>query len=235
MRARGMVIGAAVLLAGCGGGSAATVPTTTVEPIASCVSPELQRSSGVTVRGSDGRAIDALMMGTGHTGLVFANMSDNDLCGWLPMAQAMAKAGYRTAVFSYSSGGDVANVVDVAKELGRRGATKLALLGASMGGTFVIGAANQVGAEALVELSAPSNWGGVDAEPLIKSVTVPTWMAVADGDDQFVPSAQRLYAASGAKVKHLETLGGAQHGTGLLTPALQKEIKDFLAQHAPVS
>jgi hypothetical protein len=164
----------ALLVAGCssGGSIHSAPPSPALEPIASCVTPELQNASGVTVRGSDGSPIDALIMGGGRTGLVFANMSDNNLCDWLPMAQFLAKAGgYRTAVFSCNGSDDVPNVVDVAKELSRRGATKLALLGASMGGTFVIAAAKQVGAETVVETApGPEHGTALLSVPVQKQI-----------------------------------------------------------------
>jgi len=227
-------------LGGCsGGGSGAgrSSAAPTAEPIADCVTPQEQAASGVHVAGTAGQ-VDALVLGgRGTTGIVFANMSDNDPCGWLPTATGYAAQGYRTAVFLYSSrqGADV-DVLDVAAELRRRGATRIALVGASKGGTSVISAAARARAVAVAELSAPQAYEGMDAAASVKTLTAPTLFLVGDGDTEFVPSTDALHAASPATVKPVQHVTSAAHGTGLLTETgVSDALTAFLTAHAPAT
>ena len=225
-------------LGGCsGGGSGAgrSSAAPTAEPIADCVTLQEQAASGVHVVGTAGQ-VDALVLGArGTTGIVFANMSDNDPCGWLPTATGYAAQGYRTAVFVYSSrqGAD-ADVLDVAAELRRRGATRIALVGASKGGTSVISAAARAQAVAVVELSAPQAYEGLDAVAAVKSLTVPTLFVVGDGDTEFVAGTDALHSASPATVKPLRHVTSGAHGTGLLADSgVGDALTAFLTAHAP--
>jgi fermentation-respiration switch protein FrsA (DUF1100 family) len=226
-------------LAGCGGapantGSPATGSPATAEPVAGCINARQQAASGVEVPSSEGGTITTLVFGTGSTGIVFANMSDGDLCQWLDTAQQLSRRGYRTAVFNYSATDSATDVFDVVGELRRRGSTRIALVGASMGGTSVLGAAARTPVAAVVELSAPQIYGPVDAVEAIKKITAPTWLAVGDGDADFVPSAQLLYKTSKAPVKHLEVVSTTEHGTGLLTiPSVEPKMLAFLTTYAP--
>jgi dienelactone hydrolase len=162
-------------------------------------------------------------------------MSDNDLCGWLPTALEYSAKGYRTAVFAYSGRQAAdADVLQVVAELQRRGSTRIVLVGASKGGTSVLSAAARAKAVAVVELSAPSLYEGMDAGVAVKSLGVPTWFAVGEGDEEFVPSAKELYAASAATTKHLEVVASASHGTELLSQGgVGPMIAEFLAKNAP--
>jgi len=248
MRRVAMVCGAVLLLAACGGGgsgspapagssagSSAGGSAAAAEPMASCISPEQQAAGGVAVKGSAGDQVDALVLGSGTTGVVMANMSDNDVCAWFPSAVLMASKGYRTAVFSYSGRQSAdADVLDVVAELKRRGSTRIALMGASKGGTAALTAGKRAGAVAVVELSAPSSYEGMDAAAAVRALTVPTWFAVGEQDGEFVASAHELYTASPAATKHLEVVASAAHGTGLLPDGgVQRMIDEFLAKNAP--
>ena len=246
MRRVSTICAVMILLAACGGGGGGGGSTTarspaapssaaTAEPMASCISPEQQAAGGAAVRGAAGDQVDAVVLGSGTTGVVLANMSDNDVCAWFASAALLASKGYRAAVFAYSGrqGAD-ADLLDVASELRRRGSTRIVLMGASKGGTAALTAAKRAGAVAVVELSAPSSYESMDAVAAVKGLTVPTWFAVGEQDEDFVESAKELYAASPAATKHLELVASASHGTALLPDGgVQGMIDDFLAKNAP--
>jgi len=243
MRRVSTICAVMVLLAACGGGGSTTARSpaatssaaATAEPMASCISPEQQAAGGAAVRGAAGDQVDAVVLGSGTTGVVLANMSDNDVCAWFASAALLASKGYRAAVFAYSGrqGAD-ADLLDVVSELRRRGSTRIVLMGASKGGTAALTAAKRAGAVAVVELSAPSSYESMDAVAAVKGVTVPTWFAVGEQDEDFVESAKELYAASPAATKHLELVASASHGTALLPDGgVQGMIDDFLAKNAP--
>jgi len=231
------------LVAGCSAGESAVAPTgsrpastvpTSTDRLAYCVPPELA-SSTVAIKATAGGTIGAVLQGSGTTGIVFANMSDNDLCGWLGTASEHAARGYRTAVFAYSDrqGAD-ADVLDVAAELRRAGALRIVLVGASKGGTAAIVAAGRVHPTAVVELSAPSDYEGMDAGAAVRTLTVPSLFIVGQDDAEFRGSTDALYAASPATVKHLKEVVSPAHGVALLPdPDVAGTIESFLAANAP--
>ena len=246
------VLVAGWLATGCSGGGGASTSTRTAatsspaasstgvrstEPIAYCVTREQQASSGVVVKSSAGGTIVAVVQGRGTTGIVFANMSDNDLCGWLGAASDYAAKGYRTAVFSYSDQQDAdADIADIAADLRRRGASKIVLIGASKGGTAVLAAASRVQPTAVVELSAPDTYEGMDAQAAVKTLTVPSLFIVGADDLEFVNSTDDLYSASPAKVKQRKVVASPAHGIALLPDdAVAGTIGQFLATNAPAS
>ena len=102
-------------------------------------------------RAADGVRLEGAVLGRGTTGVVFAHQLAGDRCQWLPFARELTAKGYRALVFDMrgygsSSGLDGTypdrDVTAAAKELRRRGgATKIVLVGASMGGTGVVVAA----------------------------------------------------------------------------------------------
>ena len=233
-----------LMLAACGGApTAASSPSAppsaspSVEPIAQCVDPDEQARWGVSVTVAGDGAVRALVMGTGTTAVVFANMSDNNLCNWLPTAVEYSTKGYRTAVFRYSDRqqGD-ADVVALVDQLRRTGATRIALVGASAGGDAVICAAAKARADAVVELSAPDAYSGMDAATAVKTLTVPTLFTVGQLDEDFVESSKALHAASPAKDKRLDVVLASAHGTDLMARSVvKKSVRAFLTQYAPAT
>ena len=216
--------------------SASTASAASAEPVADCVDPAEQATSGVTVSPGPGVTVDALMSGAGTTGIVFANMLEGDLCQWLPTARDLATKGYRTAVFNYSGRqGSTDDLLAVTAALRRRGATSIALVGASKGGTTVISAATRARAVAVVDLSGPRQFEDMDALGPVGTLTVPTFFAVGSEDGDFPASAKELYAASPARVKHLEVVATSDHGTALMSGPAGPLVIDFLTKNAPVA
>ena len=237
---------AVALLAGCGGGdpagtsaaaSAATsTPAASAEPIAPCVDPQDPDLAAVHLQPKAGVEVDAVLAGTGSTGIVFSNMSGETLCGWLPTALAHVRKGYRVALYEYSADQSPdADLAVVADELRRRGATRIALVGASMGGTTSVVAANAVKAAAVFVLSAPGAYSGMDAVGAVSRVAVPSWFGVGEQDTEFVPSARDLYKHSAAPRKQLKILPTGAHGTALLGGTVDTMLADFLRTNAPAA
>jgi dienelactone hydrolase len=216
-------------------GAAAGGGATPAEPVAPCVDPRDPDLTSVRLRPAAGREVGVVLAGTGPTALVFSNMSGETLCDWLPTALIYAKQGYRVALYEYSSHeqSPAADLTDVVGELRHRGATRIALVGASMGGTTSIAVANSVHAVAVFVLSAPASYGLMDAVTAVARVTVPSWFGVGELDAGFVQSAKDLYEHSGAKNKHLEILPSGAHGTALLGAAVDRKLADFLHANAP--
>ena len=99
---------------------------------------------------ADGISLDGAMVGTGPVGVVVAHEYDNDLCGAWPFANYPAKRGLRVFVVdvrcfgrSVCPRGDAAgrvvdDLVAAVAELRQRGVTRVALVGASMGGSAAL-------------------------------------------------------------------------------------------------
>lgn len=228
-----------VLLAGCGGGGSGTSggasspAPASAQPVAGCLDPQEQAASGVSLPLGPGGHVDAVIEGSGTTGIVFSNMNVGDLCQWLPTAVLYSRQGYRVAVYNYSPQAADGDLLAVVAELRRRGATRIALVGASMGGTTSLVAAKRAGAAAVFELSAPAEYGGMDALAAVRALAVPTWFGVGENDTEFLGSARSLYGASGAATKHLEVVPTGAHGTELLGAAVDRMMSDFLHRYAP--
>lgn len=81
-------------------------------------------------------------------------------------------------------------------------------------------AASQTSVSAVVSLSAPSAFEAMNAVDSVRTVTVPTWLAVGKSDDaRYVDGTREIYAASGSSHKQLHVLATGGHGIDLLSGA----------------
>ncbi|HKT03179.1 MAG TPA: alpha/beta hydrolase, partial [Rugosimonospora sp.] len=197
---------------------------------------------------STGAGIGALELGTGPKGVVLAHMAGGDSCQWLPFGQQLAAAGYHVVVFDFGGSGVSdplagqdrrdANVIGAAAYLHGHGALNVVLVGASMGGTAALVAANEVSpaVHGVVSLSAPASYQGMDAAAAVKKLSAPVLYIAGAGDGQYASAARALYADTPGKAKTLLLASGAQHGTMLLAKQeadaarVRTAILDFLKQ-----
>ena len=94
--------------------------------------------------------LDGAVLGRGPVGIVLAHEAFGDLCRWVPYGNLLSQEGFRVLVFVYRGFGLSAKVggaraaridADIAgaiAELRRRGAKKIVLVGASLGGAAVL-------------------------------------------------------------------------------------------------
>jgi pimeloyl-ACP methyl ester carboxylesterase len=126
-------------------------PPATSTPDKPCLR-ELSGARPFRFRASGGAVLVGVVVGRGRTGLVLAHGRGGDLCEWLPYAQRFAERGYQALAFDFEGfGGSRAglgadagietDVVAAARQLRRRGADRIVLVGSSMGGTAVLAAA----------------------------------------------------------------------------------------------
>jgi pimeloyl-ACP methyl ester carboxylesterase len=176
-----------------------------------------------------------------------------DQRSWWDFAGTLADEGYRVLTFDfrgYCPGGDAGcsgstkdipkiwqDVVAAASYLREAGATRVMLIGASMGGTAALVAAAQpeVGASAIVTLSAPTQFEGLSIDPAtLQNVDTPKLFVAGTGDPSgAAQAAQTLYDES-LGARRLEIVPTSDHGTNLLTGSrgeeVQKLILGYLAQ-----
>ena len=223
---------AATLLAACShGATAGASGSPAPSPIAGCVTAEEQRAGGLHLPGDNGTATDAVLLGTGSTGVVLANQSQTDLCQWrTAYADHLVQLGYQVGVFNYSAQSPDRDVLSVAGALRQRGAVRVFLIGASMGGTAVLAAAGHgdPGLAGVISISGPQAFAGVNAFVAAPSITVPALFIAAEYDQPFVDDARALYQACGAQDKKLFVEPSGAHGIALLSDHVSALIDAFL-------
>ena len=208
------------------------------QPGARCGAPRT-KATLVRFTAADGTSLDGVMVGSGPVGVVLAHEYQADLCNAWPFADHLARRGLRAfAVDLRCSGrsacpqGDAAGrVVDdllaAVAELRGRGVTKVALVGASMGGSAALIAATraQPPVDAVVELSGEADLTSqlgipLNAAAAVGQLAVPTMFMVANNDAYTtVEETRAMYQAAKTADKRLEVLPGrfnGMHGWGML-------------------
>ncbi|MEV6005878.1 dienelactone hydrolase family protein [Streptomyces sp. NPDC051976] len=227
-----------LLLAGCGGGggggsTAAPSPSATANDFG-CLSPAQAKAGSVTFPSSEGQDVEGFRTGTGTTALVLAHQADGDVCQWVPNALDLAKEGY-TVLAVDSAGSEVPEITAAATYLRGRGAKKVLLVGASKGGTSVLSAAAEITpkVDAVVSLSAPGTYNGMDASSAVPTLTMPVFYMAAQDDTEFAESTKALSKATKKAAENdLHIVGGANHGVSMLSdPANYAQVKAFLKKY----
>jgi pimeloyl-ACP methyl ester carboxylesterase len=217
--------------------------------------PDLSGSRAVTFESSDGVRLEGRMFGDGSTGVVLSHMRPADQRSWFAFAKRLADEGYLVLTYDfrgYCPGGeggcsqgdlqisaiwqDVLGAMDFVRS---QGATTVALVGASMGGTASLVAAAQEGTDAavVVTLSAPTSIEGLDADAaLLQRVDANKLFIAGVGDAAAAASAEQLYEIAPPPKAAPEIVPADDHGTDLLTgsrgEAVQRIIETYLAQFA---
>lgn len=250
---------------GCGGkaptGQAGNTPTPPVTTPVTTPATEPSSSPAVPLAGAGcpldakggrqahiGHDLGGLVFGTGRTGVVLAHQSDGDLCQWLPYAKTLAQRGYRALAIDFPGVGASTDsaatldgaLADAAAFLRADGATKIVLIGASMGGTASIAAAAEIRppVAGVISLSGPSVYQDTRAVDAAPKLAVPVLYMAADDDPSFAASARELYAATPTRDKRkLVVLPTGGHGVQLLDADLgapaAPEVNKFLQAVAP--
>lgn len=191
-------------------------------------------SEAVSFPSADGITLEGRLLGEGSVGIVLSHMRPSDQTSWWDFAKDLADRGY--LVLSYDSRGycpgGVAGCSAGEQDLGEiwrdvvgaigyvrsRGASRVALIGASMGGTASLMAAAQDGVQVdvVVTLSAPMDFEGMDLTPdVLTRVSAAKLFIAGTGDDSAAEDAQTLYAMS-PPPKRVQILTTDDHGTDIL-------------------
>jgi pimeloyl-ACP methyl ester carboxylesterase len=211
------------------------------QPSARCGAPHTQATL-VRFKAADGTGLDGVMLGGGTLGVVLVHEYDNDLCGAWPFANYLARRGFRVFAIdmrcfgrSACPQGDAASrVVDdlvaAVAELRRHGVTRVALVGASMGGSAALIAAARVQPpiDAVVSLSGEANPTSLfhiplNAQAAVRQLTAPAMFVVANLDQYTtVDETRAMYQAAKTADKRLLVLPNqfeGFHGWQVLTTA----------------
>jgi alpha-beta hydrolase superfamily lysophospholipase len=201
------------------------------QPSARCGGPHTEATL-VRFKAADGTGLDGVLIGSGKVGVVLAHEYDNDLCGAWPFANYLARRGFRVFAIDmrcfgrsacpqgHAAGRVVDDLVAAVAELRRRGATKIALVGASMGGSaaLIAGTRVQPPIDAVISLSGEANPTSLlhiplNARAAAQELTVPAMYVVANLDqDTSVQETRAMYRAAKAGDKRLIVLPGQFDG-----------------------
>jgi len=219
----------------------------------------LDRSTPVTFTTDDGVTLAGRIFGPDDAtaGVGLAHMLPADQSSWHDFAQRLGSMGYRALTFDfrgYCPGEDAGcsegkraiskiwqDVLAAKDYLTSKGVTRVAFVGASMGGTASLVAAAQIPTEveAIVTLSAPISIEGLTAGPEVVQASGAAKLFMAgDGDATAAEAASTFYDQS-LQPKRLEILTTSDHGTDLLTgnqgEIARTTILTWLGQYLPVS
>ncbi|MFW6869797.1 alpha/beta hydrolase [Nocardioides sp. CPCC 206347] len=176
--------------------------------------------------------VSAVRAGTGPTVAILLHQTDgNGLCGWLPYAaDLLAEPGVQVLAIDLCgygestcnggrrSGPGQADAVGVAVREARTGlgATRVVVVGASMGGSVALmAAASDAKIDAAVDLSGPVDWAGIEVIDGGRALRVPVLVSMADDEgEEAVAGSQSIadQAPAGSRFEPAES----GHGYRLL-------------------
>jgi uncharacterized protein len=219
-------------------GSTATTAAAQTSSTSTASGPAASETVSFTTE--DGITLSGHLFGSGSSGVVLAHMYPADQTSWYPTAERLAQEGYLVLTFDFRGYGDSQgtkqidlidrDVAAAIKELVGAGATKVALIGASMGGTaglITAAQATPVSIAGVATLSAPVEFKGLSAEEAVPKLTVPLLFVAAE-DDAGADGARQLQELAGSKAE-LELFPGDAHGTELLEGPYAEEVWELLS------
>lgn len=190
----------------------------------------------------DGVTLSGRLFGSGEAGIVLAHMYPADQTSWRSTAERLAGEGYLVLTFDFRGYGDSEGSKDIdlidrdvfaaIMALADAGAGRILLIGASMGGTACLVAADEsqplsrVFVSGVATLSAPVEFKGLSAEAAVPRLAMPLLFIAAERDAG-ADGANVLEALSGG-AGELRIVPGDDHGTELLQGEHADEIWELL-------
>lgn len=224
----------AVLVTGCDGQVPALEPappsSTSDSPAAEspgdCLEPgdEAER-----VRFGPGGRLTGFILGEGERYVVLAHQSDANGCQMLPIGRGLTTGGYRVLALDFSGASAAEDLAQAVSFVRERGAESVSVVGASLGGlaALVVGAEVTPPLDAVVSLSAPSQYRGERA-PSLLGFPSPLQVYVGRDDAGFLEDSRTF--ARQAPHAELFVLPVSSHGVALVDDAVFARIMEFLDQ-----
>jgi pimeloyl-ACP methyl ester carboxylesterase len=211
----------------------------------------LADSRTVSFASSDGVHLEGRLFGAGNTtAVVLSHMLPSDQSSWWDFADRLANDGFMALTYDFrgtcpggsagcSDGGKNVSaiwrdVLGAIAEVRSRGANRVMLVGASMGGTASLVAASQPDANvaAVITLSAPISIEGLSATPDVLTLVSGAKLFIAGLGDPTgaADAAQQLYAQS-PPPKRIEIVTANDHGTDLLTGSQAEVVRNLVLNY----
>ena len=197
---------------------------------------------------SDHVQLAGLLYGSGKTAVICSHELRTTKIIWSDsgIPQRLAARGYMVLAYDFRGNGDSAGQFDSTKLdvdlraaivfVHQQGATRIVLLGSSMGGTATLKVAASEPVAAVITLSAPQDFGVNVSDTDVKAIQAPK-LFVNSRDDTFSSDTIHMYTiASPPKEIHLYT--GSAHGTSIFEENdddLTQLILNFITHYAPAS
>jgi pimeloyl-ACP methyl ester carboxylesterase len=242
-----LLISALFVLAACGSGTpssptSASTPHPTPTPTIPVVPSRLVHFST-----SDHVQLAGLLFGRGKTGVVCSHELNTTKAIWSQsrIVPLLALRGYMVLAYDFRGNGDSAGQADTTL-LGvdlraaiafvrQQGATKIVLLGSSMGGTATLKVAASEQIAAVVTLSAPQNFGPGTSDAEVKAIKAAKFF-VNSKEDDYANDTMHMYAIA-SQPKEIKLYPGFLHGTAIFDSEdgndLTQRILNFVVHNAP--
>jgi pimeloyl-ACP methyl ester carboxylesterase len=226
---RGLAVLFAAFVVGVSGGYAAGGPPSLVT---ACGDADAFPAQPLWLTTSDHVRLYAIEAGTGSTTVVLAHQGGSDLCEELPYAKTLLAHGLRVLAFDFrgngrsqiSSKNPLALGRDLAAAVARAhtdGASRVFLMGASMGGAAVVqnGAGLQV--TGLISLSGTRLWPGYGINKPGPTALRAPFFYLGSRDDWRAPleEARTIFHRVGSRDKRQVLYAGSLHGWELVQDA----------------
>jgi dienelactone hydrolase len=196
-----------------------------------CLGGASHESSSTWIETPDG-TFDVGLVGDGATTAIFVHQMDANACGWFLYAADLATQGVRSMLVNLCGSGETEcskssltdtgadAVLAAAERAVADGATRVVLVGASIGGTTVVKAAIR-GATAgdldgVADLSGPIIADGTDLRAVADAITVPVFLAVSPDDPVVSPEEMTGLADATSSDTITLIVDGAGHGWDML-------------------
>jgi pimeloyl-ACP methyl ester carboxylesterase len=172
-------------------------------------------------------------------------MGDNDIAGWEGFAPLLAARGYTVLTYSYrysagafTSADAKASVTDLQGAIAyarQSGATKIVLIGASLGAMATSKVAGSSAVTAAVLMAGRLDLSDYDfrvTEQEMAAMTMPKLVLTSDGDTTTAPALTRAVFDQAPEPKSFHSFPGPAHGVHLFETEnkvdLEKRLIDFV-------
>jgi uncharacterized protein len=242
-----LLISALFVLGACGSGTpssptSVSTPQATPSPTTPVVPSHL-----VHFLTSDHVQLAGLLFGHGKTAVVCSHELHTTKAIWSQsrLVPLLALHGYMVLAYDFRGNGDSAGQadtgvldVDVRAAIAfvhQQGATKIVLLGSSMGGTATLKVAAHEQVVAAVTLSAPQEFGPDVSDAEVKAIKAAK-LFVNSQEDDYANDTMHMYAIA-SQPKEIKLYPGFLHGTAILDSEdgndLTQRILHFVVRYAP--
>jgi esterase/lipase len=244
-----VVLAVVALLAGCGG--AEPTPRSPAPPLSAPAPASASPPAGVAVSfaAPDGTTLAGHLFGAdagdGASAVVLSNMGDNDEADWLRFAPTLAAQGHTVLTYSYRypprtsrltaqmARGAMDDLRGAVALVRARGAARVILIGASLGGMVTAKTAGALAVDGIVIMAAPADRPDfemrVDAAELA-AVAAPKLFVASDGDPTVDPAETRTLYDGSPEPKRWHTFPGTAHGTRLFGTAAGADLGRLLIE-----
>lgn len=204
----------------------AVVATFVAVVAVSCDTQPVAPGEQIRFRTDDGVELAGELRGDGSMGVVLTHEYSGDRGNWASFGERLAHEGYRTLAFDFRGFGESGgrpqlrmlwrDVLAATEELRSRGASRVVLLSASMGGTASIMAASRASVDGVITLSALSEFKALQVTPdILRQLDEPSLFVAAEFDVLAAESARGFDDGTPLRGR-AEIVPGFDHGTALL-------------------